>query len=147
MGAGGGVLRRRADRAAAAGACRPGARGPGPGPRPRLRSSRRDRRSAVSGVRVAAGGPRRILRTVFGTLAGVRGFADPKAIKLPNGNSVFEQPYPLTPDGFLRPWEFDSSTYNPCTVPVDNGWDSRHTAWANGQMNGFIGATSGTPNY
>ena len=44
----------------------------------------------------------------FGTLAGVRGFADAKAITLPNGKSVFEQPYPLTPDGFLRPWAFDS---------------------------------------
>lgn len=83
----------------------------------------------------------------FGTLAGVRGFADPKAIDLPNGNSVFEQPYPLTPDGFLRPWAFDSETANPCTVPVDNGWGSRHAAWANGHMDGFVGATAGTPNY
>ncbi len=83
----------------------------------------------------------------FGTLAGVRGFSDPKAIELANGNSVFEQPYPLTPDGFLRPWAFDSSSSNPCTVPVDNGWDSRHNAWAGGQMNGFTGATGGAPNY
>src|SRR6201994_5182632 len=28
----------------------------------------------------------------FGTLAGVRGFADPHALKLPNGQSVFYQP-------------------------------------------------------
>ncbi len=83
----------------------------------------------------------------FGTLAGVRGFSDPKAIRLPNGRSVFEQPYPLTPDGFLRPWAFDSSASNPCTVPVDNSWDSRHAAWANGGMDGFVGATGGTPNY
>jgi len=83
----------------------------------------------------------------FGTLAGVRGFADPRAIDLPDGHSVFEQPYPLTADGFLRPWAFDSSTYNPCTVPVDNSWDSRHAAWANGRMNGFIGATHDAPNY
>jgi phospholipase C len=83
----------------------------------------------------------------FGTLDGVRGFSDPRAIRLPNGNSVFEQPYPLAADGFLRPWKFDGSKFNPCTVLVDNGWDSRHTAWANGQMNDFTGATSNTPNH
>src|ERR1700685_3503967 len=30
----------------------------------------------------------------FGTFPGVRGFGDPNAIKLPNGNSVFQQPDP-----------------------------------------------------
>ena len=83
----------------------------------------------------------------YGTLGGVRGFSDPHALKLPNGRSVFEQPYPLTPDGYLRPWAFDSSEANPCTVLVDNSWDSRHAAWAKGKMNGFVGATGGAPNY
>src|SRR5580704_13817320 len=30
----------------------------------------------------------------FGTLAGVRGFDDPNAMKLPNGKSIFHQPDP-----------------------------------------------------
>jgi phospholipase C len=83
----------------------------------------------------------------FGTLPGVRGFSDPGAIKLPNGNSVFRQPYPLSPDGYLTPWRFDPSSANPCNVLVDNRWASRHNAWAGGRMNGFVGATDGTPNY
>ena len=33
----------------------------------------------------------------FGTLAGVRGFDDPNALKLPNGKSVFYQPDPKIP--------------------------------------------------
>jgi phospholipase C len=83
----------------------------------------------------------------FGTLAGVRGFSDPDAIKLPDGHSVFEQPYPLTPDGFLSPWRFDPAASNPCNVLVDNGWAARHSAWNGGAMDGFTGATAGTPNY
>ena len=33
----------------------------------------------------------------FGTLRGVRGFADPRAVKLPSGKSVFHQPERRTP--------------------------------------------------
>src|SRR5689334_24864053 len=40
----------------------------------------------------------------FGTMAGVRGFNDPDAMKLPNGNSVFHQPDPENPDGYLLPF-------------------------------------------
>src|SRR5262245_26613280 len=37
----------------------------------------------------------------FGTMAGVRGFSDPNALKLPDGRSVFYQPDPQNPDGYL----------------------------------------------
>jgi phospholipase C len=83
----------------------------------------------------------------FGTLPGVRGFSDPDAIKLPNGDSVFQQPYPLTPDGYLQPWEFDAGSNNPCRSLVNNGWGDRHNAWAGGDMDGFVGSTAGAPNY
>jgi phospholipase C len=83
----------------------------------------------------------------FGTLSGVRGFADPRAIKLPSGRSVFEQPYPLTADGFLRPWRFDPASENPCQSLVNNGWDDRHNAWAGGHMDGFTSSTEGAPNH
>ena len=83
----------------------------------------------------------------YGTLPGVRGFADPDAIKLPSGNSVFEQPYPLTPEGYLRPWRFDPEKDNPCKVLPNNGWDARHAAWNGGEMDGQVTATSGTPDY
>ncbi|MFL5867805.1 MAG: alkaline phosphatase family protein [Thermoleophilaceae bacterium] len=83
----------------------------------------------------------------FGTLPGVRGFSDPDAIRLPNGHSVFQQPYPLTPQGYLTPWKFDAASSNPCLTPVNNSWDNRHKAWDGGRMDGHVGATAGTPNY
>ena len=39
----------------------------------------------------------------FGTFPGVSGFSDPTAVKLPNGRSVFQQPDPANPDGYLEP--------------------------------------------
>src|SRR5271170_6808766 len=39
----------------------------------------------------------------FGTLAGVRGFDDANALKLPNGRSVFYQPDSENPNGCLLP--------------------------------------------
>jgi phospholipase C len=83
----------------------------------------------------------------FGTLKGVRGFADPAAIKLPNGRSVFEQPDPAAAEGYLNPWPFDTAISNPCLVPVDNSWANRHRAWAEGRMDGFVQSTAGIPNH
>jgi len=83
----------------------------------------------------------------FGTLAGVRGFSDPDALALPDGRSVFQQPDPASADGYLVPWRFDTTSANPCQVLVDNGWDSRHAAVDGGKMDGFVTATSGTPNH
>src|SRR5258708_14285226 len=40
----------------------------------------------------------------FGTLRGVRGFGDPRAVKLPSGKSVFHQPDPTNPDGYVLPF-------------------------------------------
>ncbi|MEO7129419.1 MAG: alkaline phosphatase family protein, partial [Rhodoferax sp.] len=47
----------------------------------------------------------------FGTLAGVRGFDDPGAMKLQGehaGRSVFQQPDPQNPDGYLLPFHLDT---------------------------------------
>ena len=40
----------------------------------------------------------------FGTLRGVRGFGDPRAVKLPTGKSVFHQPDASNSDGFELPY-------------------------------------------
>ncbi|MGH3398764.1 MAG: alkaline phosphatase family protein, partial [Streptosporangiaceae bacterium] len=40
----------------------------------------------------------------FGTFPGVRGFSDPTAIRLPTSRSVFQQPDPANPDGYLEPY-------------------------------------------
>src|SRR5215475_9149150 len=37
----------------------------------------------------------------FGTLSGVRGFADPEALTLSHGKSVFHQPDAENPNGYL----------------------------------------------
>src|SRR5262245_52530779 len=44
----------------------------------------------------------------FGTMAGVRGFDDPQAMTLSNGRSVFHQPDPQSPSGFLLPFHLDT---------------------------------------
>src|SRR5271170_3634959 len=44
----------------------------------------------------------------FGTLAGVRGFDDPEALKLPGGRSVFYQPDSASPSGYLLPFHLDT---------------------------------------
>ena len=44
----------------------------------------------------------------FGTLAGVCGFDDNKALILPSGKSVFHQPDPANPLGYLLPFHLDT---------------------------------------
>src|ERR1700761_4809159 len=39
----------------------------------------------------------------FGTLSGVRGFGDTKTLTLSSGKSVFHQPDPMNPNGYLLP--------------------------------------------
>jgi phospholipase C len=73
----------------------------------------------------------------FGTLRGVRGFADPRPQTLPSGRPVFYQPYLLAPL-YLLPWRLESSISNPCDLIVDNGWAPMHTALDGGQMDGWL---------
>jgi phospholipase C len=49
----------------------------------------------------------------FGSLQGVQGFDDPDAITLSTGRSVFYQPDPQNPDGYLLPFRNDTTTTNP----------------------------------
>ena len=74
----------------------------------------------------------------FGTLRGVRGFSDPRAVKLPTGNSVFAQPgllglgtilpfHPTAPDLGLQFLE---------DLPHD--WDTTHGAWNNGAYDQWV---------
>lgn len=46
----------------------------------------------------------------------VRGFSDPKAIKLPDGKSVFYQPDTANPDGYLLPFHPSPARSAPPTV-------------------------------
>ncbi|HEX5192262.1 MAG TPA: alkaline phosphatase family protein [Solirubrobacteraceae bacterium] len=65
----------------------------------------------------------------FGTFAGVRGFADPDAITLPTGKSVFYQPTASNPDGYLLPWHLDTKTTSAQAIPsTSHAWGVQHEA-------------------
>jgi phospholipase C len=77
----------------------------------------------------------------FGTLANVRGFNDPAAITLPTGRSVFHQPDPRSPDGYLLPFHLDTRTTSAQAQPSTNHeWNVQHAAWNGGLMNNWLPA-------
>jgi phospholipase C len=75
----------------------------------------------------------------FGTLSGVRGFGDPRALRLPSGRSVFQQPDPDNPDAYLLPYHLDTSTSAAQAVPsLSHAWQIQHDSWSNGAMDGWL---------
>jgi phospholipase C len=77
----------------------------------------------------------------FGTMPGVRGFSDPAAITLPDGNPVFFQPDPSHAQGYLSPFYYDpSATSAQATPGTDHSWPTQHQAWDNGKMDQWIAA-------
>lgn len=59
----------------------------------------------------------------FGMLNGVRGFGDPRPLRLPGGRSVWAQPSGEHPDGYVLPYHGDSSTTRSFKV---DGADQSH---------------------
>ena len=77
----------------------------------------------------------------FGTLPGVRGFSDPTAITLSTGKSVFYQPDPDNPDGYLLPYHLDTKTTSAQAIPsTSHAWQVQHGAWNDGAMNNWLPA-------
>jgi len=75
----------------------------------------------------------------FGTFPGVVGFSDPHALKLPTGLSVFQQPDPDNPDGWLEPWHMSTITTGAAAVPsLSHNWGPQHDSWDNGLMDGWV---------
>lgn len=75
----------------------------------------------------------------FGTLSGVRGYSDPRALKLPNGNSVFYQPDPANPRGYLLPFHADTRTSSAQKFPgTDHGWPALHECWNGGKLDQWV---------
>jgi phospholipase C len=76
----------------------------------------------------------------FGTLPGVRGFADPTAIKLASTNeSVFYQPDPSNPDGYLLPYHLDSLSTGAQAIPtISHAWGVQHQAWDGGKLDDVV---------
>lgn len=77
----------------------------------------------------------------FGTLPGVAGFSDPHAKKLNTGKSVFYQPDPVNPDGYLLPFHLDTQKTSAQAIPsTSHAWEVQHDALNGGQMNNWLPA-------
>src|SRR5205807_7590948 len=80
----------------------------------------------------------------FGTMRGVRGFRDPRAVKLPSGKSVFHQPDAKNPDGFVLPFRPDVSNLGlQFLEDTPHDWNGTHAAWNSGTYDQWI-ANKGT---
>lgn len=77
----------------------------------------------------------------FGTLAGVRGFADPEALTLSHGLNAFHQPDSQNPSGYLLPFHLDSFSTSAQKIPsVSHAWAVQHRAWNGGKMDQWLPA-------
>src|ERR1700682_610233 len=83
----------------------------------------------------------------FGTLRGVRGFSDPRAVKLPNGRPVWFQPN--VPDTYglgvveLPPFRVNLPSLGLTYLPgTPHDWQSSHAAWNLGKYDGWVPAKS-----
>jgi phospholipase C len=77
----------------------------------------------------------------FGAMPGVCGFGDAEAITLPSGRSVFHQPYPQHPDGFLLPFRLDTRKTSAQSIrSTGHSWEVQHSAWNQGRMDNWIPA-------
>jgi phospholipase C len=75
----------------------------------------------------------------FGTFPRARGFSDPTAIRLPTGQSVFQQPDPANPDGYLEPYHMSTITTGAARVPsLSHDWRDQHASWNQGAMDGWL---------
>ena len=72
----------------------------------------------------------------FGTMQGVRGFADPRAVNLPSGKSVWHQP---NGSGFLLPFRPDVENLGRTFLPdPPHGWADTHAAWNAGNYDRWV---------
>jgi phospholipase C len=75
----------------------------------------------------------------FGALRGVRGFNDPALG--PDGKSVFRQPDPQSPSGYVLPFRLNTLKTNAQRYhALDHGWGPLHASWNNGAMDNWIPA-------
>jgi phospholipase C len=79
---------------------------------------------------------------LYGSLRGVRGFADKQVLRYPNGTTVFEQPDVKRTDlGYLLPFRMDSSKVNAQNAgDLDHSWTGDHSARNNGLWDNWVPA-------
>jgi len=72
----------------------------------------------------------------FGTMRGVRGFADPRAVKLPSGQSVWHQP---NGSDVLLPFRPAVNDLGMTFLPdPPHGWADTHAAWNGGRYDRWV---------
>src|SRR5215470_2087240 len=72
----------------------------------------------------------------FGTLRGVRGFADPHPVRLPSGRTVWHQP---DGTGELLPFRPDVPDLGQTFLPdPPHGWNDGHAAWNAGRYDQWV---------
>lgn len=77
----------------------------------------------------------------FGTLRGVRGFDDARALQFANGRSVFHQPDPMNPNGYVLPFHLDTKTTSAQRLhDLSHAWDAQHDSLGGGKMDGWVSA-------
>src|SRR5262245_18949932 len=70
----------------------------------------------------------------FGTLRGVRGFGDPRAVILPSGDPVWKQPDPMNPSGYVLPFRPPAADLGlQFLVDLPHDWTTTHDAWNQGR--------------
>jgi len=75
----------------------------------------------------------------FGALRGVRGFGDPRAVKLPSGKSVWHQPDTNNPDGFELPFHPGAPNLGlQFLEDLAHDWTTGHDAWNGGAYDRWI---------
>jgi phospholipase C len=77
----------------------------------------------------------------FGTMPGVRGFDDPRALQLAHGRSVFYQPDEENPDKYILPFHLDTHATCAQKIPsTSHAWAVQHEAWNGGRMDKWLAA-------
>ncbi|HEX4724315.1 MAG TPA: alkaline phosphatase family protein [Pseudonocardiaceae bacterium] len=77
----------------------------------------------------------------YGTLSGVRGFADAERQKLANGRSVLFQPDAVNPDGYTLPFHLNTNTTSAQHIPsTSHAWQVQHNALNGGKMDSWLPA-------
>ncbi|MGH6889551.1 MAG: alkaline phosphatase family protein [Rhizomicrobium sp.] len=76
----------------------------------------------------------------FGTLAGVRGFDDAKAVRR-DGSSPFRQAAPKARDGYVLPFHLDTLKTNAQRLhDLSHTWEAQHASWNGGALDNWIAA-------
>jgi phospholipase C len=79
----------------------------------------------------------------YGTLAGVRGYDDPRVVRA-DGSSVFRQRDHLNPDGYVLPFRLDTlKTSAQRLHDLSHSWEAQHIAWNQGAMDEWIAVHRG----